>query len=221
VRLGDERFFLNSDPLDSAFYSAVVAGFWWGTAQGDIKRLLNFKELQKNYCRCPEHILSFVVGMNRIKTFNLMRTMTTTKTTPIQAVQPYLNFDGRAEEAIEFYRDALGAEVTVLMRFKESPDSVACSSSNGDKVMHASLRIGDTTVMASDGRSLGKAEFKGISLSITASSDADAERLFGALAEGGQVQMPLAKTFFTSRFGMVADRFGVSWMVVVAPAARP
>ncbi len=147
-------------------------------------------------------------------------TMTTTKTNPIQAVQPYLNFDGRAEEAIEFYRDALGAEVTVLMRFKDSPDPSACSSGNGDKVMHASLRIGDTTVLASDGRCLGQAEFKGVSLSITSSSDADAERLFDALAVGGQVQMPLAKTFFTSRFGMVADRFGVSWMIVVAPAAQ-
>jgi PhnB protein len=147
-------------------------------------------------------------------------TMTTTKTNPIQAVQPYLNFDGRAEEAIEFYRDALGAEVTLLMRFKESPDSGACTSSDGEKVLHASLRIGDTTVMASDGRCLGQSEFKGISLSITASSDADAEDIFEALAEGGQVQMPLAKTFFTSRFGMVADRFGVSWMIVVAPPAQ-
>ena len=160
------------------------------------------------------------MGLKPTKTPTAAQTMTTTKTTPIQAVQPYLNFDGRAEEAIEFYRDVLGAEVTLLMRFKENPDSGACASSDGEKVMHASLRIGDTTVMASDGRCLGQTEFKGISLSITASSDADAERIFDALAEGGQVQMPLAKTFFSSRFGMVADRFGVSWMIVVAPPAR-
>ena len=143
--------------------------------------------------------------------------MTSTENTSIQAVQPYLNFDGRAEEAIEFYRQALGAEVTMLMRYKDSPDPGACSPASGDKIMHARLRIGGSTVMASDGRGSGQAEFKGIWLSITATADADAERLFGALAEGGEVQMPLAKTFFTSSFGMVSDRFGVSWMVVVAP----
>ena len=143
--------------------------------------------------------------------------MTTTKTTPIQAVQAYLNFDGRAEEAIEFYREALGAEVTTLMRFKESPDAAACSSSNGDKVMHASLRFGDTTVMASDGRCEGQLNFQGFSLSLTASTEVEAERLFASMAEGGQVQMPLTKTFFSPRFGMVADRFGVSWMIIVTP----
>ena len=143
--------------------------------------------------------------------------MTSTRTSAIQAVQPYLNFNGCAEEAIEFYRDALGAEVTMLMRFKDSPDPAACPPGDGEKIMHASLRIGGSTVMASDGRGAGQAEFKGIWLSITAASDSDAERLFGALAEGGEVQMPLAKTFFTSNFGMVSDRFGVSWMIVVAP----
>ena len=93
--------------------------------------------------------------------------------------------------------------------------------------MHASFRIGDTTVMASDGRCQGKPNFQGFSLSLTAPNDAEAERLFAALADGGQVQMPMAKTFFSSRFGMVADRFGVSWMVIVpaevqnAAAKRP
>jgi PhnB protein len=135
-------------------------------------------------------------------------------------VQPYLFFDGRCEEAVEFYKRALGAEITMLMRFKDSPEPPQpdmVPPGSGDKVMHTSFRIGDTTVMASDGRCQGQPSFQGFSLSLTARDDAEAERLFTALAEGGQVQMPLAKTFFSSRFGMVADRFGVPWMIVVAP----
>jgi PhnB protein len=132
-------------------------------------------------------------------------------------VQPYLSFEGRCEEAFEFYRRALGAEVEMLMRFKDSPDPGSCPAGAEDKVMHASFRIGDSTVMASDGRCQGQPSFQGIALSLTAADDAEAERLFGALAEGGQVQVPLAKTFFSSRFGMLSDRFGVPWMVVVAP----
>ncbi len=132
-------------------------------------------------------------------------------------VQPYLFFDGRSEEAIEFYRNALGAEVTFLMRFKECPEKSSIPPGAEDKVMHASLRIGDTTVMASDGECQGRANFRGISLSLTASDEAEAERLFNALADGGQVRVPLTKTFFSPRFGVVADRFGVPWMVVVAP----
>jgi PhnB protein len=132
-------------------------------------------------------------------------------------VQPYLFFDGRCEEAIEFYRKALGAEVTMLMRFKESPDPGVCLPGSEDKVMHSNLRIGDTTVMASDGRCHGKPSFHGFSLSLSARDEAEADRLFAALSDGGQVQMPLAKTFFSPRFGMVADRFGVSWMIIVGP----
>jgi PhnB protein len=132
-------------------------------------------------------------------------------------VQPYLFFEGRCEEALEFYRRALGAEVEMLMRFKDSPDPGSCTAGTEDKVMHASFRIGDSTLMASDGRCQGQPSFQGIALSLTAADDAQAERLFAALAEGGQVQVPLEKTFFSSRFGMVADRFGVPWMVVVAP----
>ena len=133
-------------------------------------------------------------------------------------VQPYLFLDGRCEEALEFYRSKLGAEVTTLMRFKDSPEPhqpgmVPPGSEN--KVMHSSFRIGDTTLMASDGRCLGHPTFQGFALSITVANDAEAERLFGALSVGGQVQMPMTKTFFSSRFGMVADRFGVSWMVLV------
>jgi PhnB protein len=135
-------------------------------------------------------------------------------------VQPYLFFDGRCEEAIEFYRSALGAEVTMLMRFKENPDPVEpgmVPPGAEHKVMHASFRIGDTTVLASDGRCLGRPSFQGFSLSLTVPDAVEAERLFAALADGGQVQMPLAKSFFSSRFGMVADRFGVGWMIVAAP----
>jgi PhnB protein len=132
-------------------------------------------------------------------------------------VQPYLFFDGRSDEAIEFYRSALGAEVTFLMRFKECPEKSSIPPGAADKVMHASLRIGDTTVMASDGECQGRANFQGISLSLTAPDEAEAERLFNALADGGQIRVPLAKTFFSPRFGVVADRFGVPWMVVVAP----
>jgi PhnB protein len=135
-------------------------------------------------------------------------------------VQPYLFFNGRCEEAIEFYRRALGAEVEMLMRYKDSPEPpppgmVPPGSEN--KVMHASFRIGDTTVMASDGECSGVQKFAGVSLSLTVPNEAEAERRFAALGDGGQVQMPLTKTFFSPRFGMVADRFGISWMVVVAP----
>ena len=135
-------------------------------------------------------------------------------------VQPYLFFDGRCEEALEFYRRALGAEVEMLMRIKDSPDPHPpgmIPPGSGEKVMHVSFRIGDTTLMASDGQCGGQPTFKGFSLSLTAANEAEAGRLFAALADGGQVQMPLGKTFFSPRFGMVADRFGVSWMLVVMP----
>jgi PhnB protein len=134
-------------------------------------------------------------------------------------VQPYLFFDGRCEEAIEFYRSALGAEMTALMRFKDSPEPHEpgmCPPGSDNKVMHASFRIGETTVMASDGQCMGKPSFQGFALALTAPDAAKAEQLFAALADGGQVQMPLTKTFFSSHFGMVADRFGVGWMIIVA-----
>ena len=132
-------------------------------------------------------------------------------------VQPYLFFDGRCEEAIEFYRELLGAKVEMMMRFKESPEkNPNCMPSDENKIMHASFKIGDSMVMGSDGMANGKPDFKGFSLSITANNEADADKMFNALADGGQVQMPLGKTFFSPRFGMVADRFGVRWMVIVA-----
>jgi PhnB protein len=133
-------------------------------------------------------------------------------------LQPYLFFDGRCAEAIEFYRARLGAKVEMLMHFKDSPDPAACPAGAADKVMHACFRIGDTAVMASDGQCTGQPRFQGFSLSLTAADDAEAKRLFAALGEGGQVQMPLARTFFASSFGMVADRFGVSWMVIAGSA---
>jgi PhnB protein len=132
-------------------------------------------------------------------------------------VQPYLFFDGRAEEAIEFYKSKLGAQVEMLMRFKDNPDKPppeVVPREQDEKVMHACLRIGDTAVMASDGHCQGQPKFSGFSLTLNARDAAEAERLFSALAEGGQVQMPLGKTFFSPSFGMVADRFGVGWMVI-------
>ena len=133
-------------------------------------------------------------------------------------VQPYLSFDGRCDEAIEFYRRALGAEVVMLMRFKDMPDPsdhrmIPPGAEN--KVMHACFRIGESELMASDGQCGGQPNFTGITLSIAVANEAEADRLFANLADGGQVQMPLATTFFSPRFGMVADRFGVSWMVIV------
>jgi PhnB protein len=135
-------------------------------------------------------------------------------------VEPYLFFEGRCEEALAFYKTALGAEVTALMRFKESPDPIPadmCPPGSDDKIMHANFRIGETVLMASDGRATGQPAFQGFSLSLAAPNDAEAQRLFGVLADGGQVQMPLGKTFFASSFGMVADRFGVPWMVITVP----
>ena len=135
-------------------------------------------------------------------------------------VEPYLLFNGRCEEAVEFYKKALRAEVIMLMRFKESPEPHPpgmLPPGSENKIMHVSLRIGDATVMASDGRCTGQSNFQGFSLSLTAANEAEADRIFAALADGGQVQMPLAKTFWSPRFGMVADCFGVSWMVTVAP----
>jgi PhnB protein len=130
-------------------------------------------------------------------------------------VQPYLNFDGRCEEALEYYKSALGAEVTALMRCKEAPDPGMIKPGLEDKVLHSSFRVGDSTIMASDGYCRGTPEFRGFSLSLIVSDEADAQRLFASLGDGGEVQMPLAKTFFSPLFGMVADRFGVSWMILV------
>lgn len=134
-------------------------------------------------------------------------------------VQPYLFLEGRCEEALEFYARALGAKVSGVMRYKDSPEPQApCAGLPAgfeQKVMHAAMTIGETTVMASDGRVSGQPDFKGIGLTLEVEDEATAKRRFDALAEGGQVQMPLGKTFFAPAFGMVSDRFGVLWMVLV------
>jgi PhnB protein len=133
-------------------------------------------------------------------------------------IEPYLFFEGRCEEAVEFYKKALKAEVTMLMRYKESPEPPPpgmLPPGSENKIMHASLRIGEATVMASDGNCSGRPSFHGVSLSLSVKSEQDADPIFNALAEGGQVQMPLGKTFWSPRFGMVTDRFGVAWMIGV------
>lgn len=135
-------------------------------------------------------------------------------------VEPYLFLDGRCEEALTFYKQALGAEIGMVLRNKDCPDPPPpgmLPPGSEEKIMHAAFKVGETTVMASDGRCMGKANFQGFSLSLNVKDEAEAKRLFAALGEGGQVQMPLAKTFFSPSFGMVADRFGVSWMIIVYP----
>ena len=138
-----------------------------------------------------------------------------------QQVQPYLFFDGKCEEALDFYKSALGAKVEMMMRFKDSPEPVPagmCAPGSENKVMHAAFHIGNSLVMASDGMAGGKPEFKGFSLSVNAANEAEADRMFGALGKGGKVVMPLGKTFYSPRFGMVTDKFGVGWMVIVPQA---
>ena len=144
-------------------------------------------------------------------------------TTPARAtvVQPYLFFGGRCEEAIEFYKSALGASVQMLMRFNESPEpQPEMPECFHDKVMHASIQIGGATVMLSDGQCEGNPNFEGFSLSIAVADEAEAARVFAALGEGGLVTMPLEKTFWAPKFGMLQDRFGVGWMVSVMPSPK-
>jgi PhnB protein len=132
-------------------------------------------------------------------------------------LQPYLFFDGRCEEALQFYKDAAGAELQTLLRHKDNPEPSNCvPAGSEDKVMHAAFRIGQTVVMASDGRCAGRPAFQGFSLSLTLPSTADAEAVFARLAEGGSVQMPITQTFWSPCFGMLVDRFGLSWMLTVA-----
>ena len=140
-----------------------------------------------------------------------------------RVIQPYLFFNGRCEQALEFYRKALGAEVLFMMRYNESPElpqpgMVPPGFEN--KIMHTSFRIGQTTIMASDGCSEGKPNFDGFTLALSVPDEAEADRVFAALANGGQVRMPLAKTFWSPRFGMVTDRFGLGWMVSVPGAGQ-
>ncbi len=131
-------------------------------------------------------------------------------------VHHYLNFDGRTEEALAFYTKAVGAKTGMVMRMKDAPDQTGMTPGNADKIMHSDFTIGSTMLMASDGYCTGKgAEFKGVTLSLLADSEPEAHRLFAALGEGGKVTMPMSATFFSPAFGMLEDRFGVPWMVLV------
>ena len=131
-------------------------------------------------------------------------------------IEPYLFFEGRTEEALGFYQKALGAKVEMMMRNRESPEPPPPGmNAPAEKIMHASILIDGARVMASDGMCSGKPNFQGFSLSVTAPSEAEAKRKFNALAEGGKVTLPLGKTFFSPAFGMLTDRFGVGWMVMV------
>jgi PhnB protein len=136
-----------------------------------------------------------------------------------KSVQPYLFFNGRCEEALEFYRKALGAEVTVLIRYKDSPELTKIHGYE-NKVLHSNFQIGDTQIMASDGNGNDKVYFEGFALTLNVATEAEADRLFAAMEDGGQVLMPLAKTFYSPRFGMLADRFGVLWMIITAQSAE-
>src|SRR5215472_3532533 len=133
-------------------------------------------------------------------------------------VQPYLFFNGNCEEAVEFYRKALGAEIQMTMRYKESPEPPPpgrVPPGYENKIMHTSFRVGQTTIMASDGCSEEKSKFEGFSLALSVATEAEADRAFAALSAGGKVEMPLTKTFWSPRFGMLEDRFGIGWMVSV------
>ncbi len=142
-------------------------------------------------------------------------------TTDNPTIQSMLFFDGRCDEALDFYKTALGAEVIMLMRNKDNPEPAAagCPNMPADKVMHAQFRIGNTVVMACDGRCGGKPVFEGFGLTLNVPTEADADQAFAALSDGGQVMMPLDKTFFSPRFGMVTDKFGVWWMIRTMPGA--
>ena len=131
-------------------------------------------------------------------------------------VQPYLNFNGRCEEALEFYKKALGAEVKMLLRMKDSPEPAPPGTvppGTENKIMHVDFQIGDTVLLASDCHCTGQTNFQGFSLTITVKNEAEAGRVFSALADGGQIQMPLSKTFFSPSFGALTDRFGLAWTI--------
>ena len=135
-------------------------------------------------------------------------------------VQPYLTFDGRCEEAIEFYKGAVGAQVQMMMRMSEAPEPPppgAMPAGTERKIMHAAIQIGESVVMASDGYCSGQAKFEGFSLSAMVADSAEAERVYAALSSGGETTMPLTKTFFSPAFGMLKDKFGVAWMVMAQP----
>ena len=133
--------------------------------------------------------------------------------------QIYLFFDGRLDEALTFYKKTLGIEVEMQMRFKDNPEFAkhpeSCPAGAEDKIMHSCFKLGDQRIMASDGHAKGKPEFKGFALSLSVKTEGEADKVFAALGDGGKVEMPLGKTFFSPKFGMLQDKFGVGWMVLV------
>jgi PhnB protein len=129
-------------------------------------------------------------------------------------VQSYLNFDGRCEEALEFYKKAVGAKVDMMMRCKEGPEPEKVTPGLEDKILHSSFKVGDTLIMATDGYNKNNPSFNGISLALTVANESEAKKVFDALSSGGETRMPLTKTFFSPAFGMLADKFGVPWMIV-------
>jgi PhnB protein len=143
--------------------------------------------------------------------------MSTTENHPAFTLQPYLVFNGRCQEALDFYAQALGAKIGLIHRFKDAPDQSMCAPGSEEKIMHSSFQVGTATLMASDGQCNGVSGFEGFSLSLNLTKEADAKRFFEALAQGGSITMPLTKTFFSPAFGMVKDRFGVSWMIHLQP----
>jgi PhnB protein len=158
-------------------------------------------------------------GANSGITLGIQRPFIVARSEAMQ-VQPYVFFNGRAAEAAEFYRKAVGAEVQMMVRFRDNPDpqmKANIAPGTEDKVMHMQLRIGETAILCSDGRCTGKTQFEGFALSLTVPDEAAADKMFQGLVDGGQVQMPLTKTFFSPRFGMLSDRFGLTWMVYVKP----
>ncbi|MCD9458941.1 VOC family protein [Marinibactrum halimedae] len=130
-------------------------------------------------------------------------------------IESYLFFNGHCEEAINFYRKTLGARVSLLVRFRDNPDKSAYPPGAENKIMHAMVSVDGNTIMMSDGACDGDLHFTGISISLTLKDDLRAERIFNGLSDGGQVQMPFVETFWAEKFGLVTDRFGVSWMITV------
>ena len=131
-------------------------------------------------------------------------------------VQPYLFFDGKCDEALEFYKKAVGANPTMLMRFKDAPDKSMITPGTENKIMHAAVDIGATKVLMSDGRCQGNTNFQGFGLAISAKNEAEADKMFDALGVGGQVTMPMAKQAWGDEFGMCVDQFGIDWLVNIS-----
>lgn len=132
-------------------------------------------------------------------------------------IQPYVFFDGRCEEALEFYQQSVGAEIGMLLRYRDNPDPSTNPPGAEDNIMHGEMRIGESTVLVSDGHCGGSPTFEGFALTLIAKSVEESERLYKALEEGGQVLVPLGKSFFSPSFGMLTDQFGVMWLVYVVP----